>query len=460
MRRNLQALFWVFSVFTSLLLAGRALGHGACAQTFGKGVDTLERIDTLVMPLADSVNRAVRTLQAGADSVGMQLDSGRILADSAHLQRDTLQGGQDTARHPIDSVRQVLDSAQVPVDSTITIMAVGDVMLGSDFPSKNLLPPRDDADALLREVQGLFKSADVVFGNLEGAFLAGGHPAKSCKDPSRCYLFRMPPRYATVLQRAGFTAISNANNHVGDFGEAARRCTGRLLDSLGIARAGLLSHPVDTIWVKGVKIGLCAFAPNSGCCQLNDYAGLRRIVAGLKAKCQLVIASCHMGGEGSAQTHITKQREIFLGENRGNPYEIARVLIDAGADVVIGHGPHVTRAVDIYKGHLIAYSLGNFCTYGGFNLRGVCGISPVLEVRVGPSGQFLGGRVHATRQEGRGGVRLDAAGAVIAEIRRLMAHDIPETELVVRADGEMVLKSWVKSENAVRDSAQQPQVVQ
>jgi len=247
---------------------------------------------------------------------------------------------------------------------------------------------------------------------------------------------------------------------VGDFGEAARRCTGRLLDSLGIARAGLLAHPVDTIWVKGVKIGLCAFAPNSGCCQLNDYAGLRRIVAGLKAKCQLVIASCHMGGEGSAQTHITKQREIFLGENRGNPYEIARVLIDAGADVVIGHGPHVTRAVDIYKGRLIAYSLGNFCTYGGFNLRGVCGISPVLEVRVGPSGQFLGGRLHATRQEGRGGVRLDAAGTVIAEIRRLMAHDIPETQLVVHEDGEMGLKSRVKAENAVRDSVRQPQGVQ
>ena len=226
MRRNLQALFWVFSVFTSLLLGSRAFGHGVRAQTFGKGADTLVRRDTLVVPPADSVDRAVRMLQAGADSVGRQLDSGRILTDSAHLQHDTLQGGQDTARHPIDSVRRLLDSVVVPVDSTITIMAVGDVMLGSDFPSKNLLPPRDDADALLREVQGLFKRADVVFGNLEGAFLAGGHPAKSCKDPSRCYLFRMPPRYAAVLQRAGFTAISNANNHVGDFGEAARHCTG------------------------------------------------------------------------------------------------------------------------------------------------------------------------------------------------------------------------------------------
>ena len=154
MRRNRQAIFCVVSVFTSLLLAGRALGHGVSAQTLGRGEDTLVRSDTLVMPPADTVKGAVCPLQAGVDSVRIQLDSGRILTDSAHLQLDTLQGGRDTARYPTDSIRQVLDSVAVPVDTTITIMAVGDVMLGSDFPSKNQLPPRDDADALLREVHG------------------------------------------------------------------------------------------------------------------------------------------------------------------------------------------------------------------------------------------------------------------------------------------------------------------
>ncbi|KKK93514.1 hypothetical protein LCGC14_2692140, partial [marine sediment metagenome] len=66
---------------------------------------------------------------------------------------------------------------------------------------------------------------------------------------------------------------------------------------------------------------------------------------------------------------MTRESEIYLGYDRGNIYEFAHMVVDAGADVVFGHGPHVTRAAEIYKDRFIIYSLGNFCTYRRFNLR-------------------------------------------------------------------------------------------
>ncbi len=324
---------------------------------------------------------------------------------------------------------------------TLMIVAVGDMMVGTDFPSKTSLPPNDDPDALLSPVAAYIQAADVAFGNLEGAFLDGGKPAKGCRDLSNCYLFRMPTRYAAAFQRAGFDLLSLANNHVGDFGTPAQNRTRALLDSLGIRHAGLLVHPIDTLTVEGLRIGFCAFAPNSGTCQLNDYALLRRTVEKLKKENDIVIASCHMGAEGVKHTHVTKQKELFLGENRGNVYEIARVLIDAGADMVLGHGPHVTRAMDLYKGRFIVYSMGNFCTYGRFSLKGVSGIAPLLQIRITRDGRFVDGRVIATKQIAPGGTLLDPSGRVIEEMRQLMSQDLPRTEIELLGDGQIRLKA-------------------
>lgn len=332
----------------------------------------------------------------------------------------------------------------ISVDSlyadTLTIAAVGDIMLGTDFPSKSSLPPKDDPDALLAPVATYLQQADIAFGNLEGAFLDGGQPAKFCRDLSSCYLFRMPTRYAPALKRAGFDLLSMANNHVGDFGEPARKKTRQLLDSLGIRNAGLVVHPTDTLTVKGIKIGFCAFAPNSGTCALNDYELLRRTVKKLKETNDIVIASCHMGGEGASRTHVTKQKEIFLGENRGDVYEIARVLIDAGADLVLGHGPHVTRAIDIYKERFIVYSMGNFCTYGRFSLSGVSGIAPLLQIRILADGRFVDGQVIATKQIAPGGTLLDPTNRVINEMCKLIQTDLPETRISLSDEGKISLK--------------------
>ncbi len=338
-----------------------------------------------------------------------------------------------------DSIKTLNETT--PTADTLTLVAVGDIMLGTDYPLKSYLPPNDNPDALLSPVAPYIQEADIAFGNLEGAFLDGGKPAKSCRDLSRCYLFRMPTRYAGALQRAGFDILSLANNHVGDFGTPAQNKTRALLDSLGIRHAGLLAHPTDTLTVKGVKIGFCAFAPNSGTCQLNDYNLLTRTVQNLKKNCAIVIASCHMGAEGASHTHVTKKKETFLGENRGNVYEIARILIDAGADLVLGHGPHVTRALDLYKERFIVYSMGNFCTYGRFSLSGVSGIAPLLQLRITSSGEFVDGNVIATKQISPGGTMLDPSQRVVNELIKLMQTDLPNTPLKLESSGRILRKN-------------------
>ena len=109
--------------------------------------------------------------------------------------------------------------------------------------------------------------------------------------------------------------------------------------------------------------------------------------------------------------------------------------MDAGADLVLGHGPHVVRGMEVYKGRLVAYSLGNFATYGGMNLSGPNGLSLVLEVRVAPDGTFLGGKIHPARQDRPGGPKLDPAGAVIPVVRRLSQEDFGPAAVSVADDG-------------------------
>lgn len=336
----------------------------------------------------------------------------------------------------------------MPQPKGLILMAVGDVMLGTDFPSIASLPPNDDPMVLLGPALPAFARADMLFGNLEGAFLDGGQPAKVCRDMSKCYLFRVPTRYARTMKEAGFTHLSLANNHVGDFGLRAQQRTIRLLDSLGIAHAGLATRRTHIDTIQGLLVGLCAFAPNSGTAQLNDYECLRRTVQALDSVCDIVIASCHMGAEGRTAAHITRKTEQFCGENRGNPYQIARVLIDAGADVVIGHGPHVPRAFDLYKGRFIAYSLGNFCTYGHFALAGISGYAVLLELQLDQDGAFRCGQLHPFRQVPPGGLSPESRGEVISYLRSLTAHDIPEGRLVIDANGKITSRDDDESQTS------------
>lgn len=286
--------------------------------------------------------------------------------------------------------------ATVKLKDTIHIVAVGDIMLGSAFPSKNNLPP-DDGTNSFNAVAHLLKG-DIVFGNLEGCFLDDGKSTKCKDDTYRCFAFRMPNRYAPIIKNARFNLLSLANNHIGDFGAAGRKNTTRLLDSLQIHYAGQLQKPFDLFEIGGVKYGFIAFAPNLNTVDIRNIKAAKQQVAKLKTLADIVLVSFHGGGEGLKFEHVTRETEVYYEEDRGNVYEFAHAVIDAGADLVLGHGPHVTRAVEVYKNKLIAYSLGNFCTYGMFNLQGANGIAPLLQIKLNTKGDFIYADVISVKQ--------------------------------------------------------------
>lgn len=318
-------------------------------------------------------------------------------------------------------------SARVKKD-TISIVAVGDIMLGSAYPSKSNLPP-DDAKNSFQNVASLLKG-DIVFGNLEGCFLNTGKSTK-CRDTSgnSCFAFRMPERYAGLYKEAGFNLVSIANNHVGDFGIKGRARTTEILDSLNIKYAGLLSYPYAIFEKDSVKYGFCAFAPNENTVSINNIDSAKALVSAIKKQVDIMIVSFHGGGEGARFEHVRRANEIFYNENRGNVYAFAHAVIDAGADIVLGHGPHVSRAVEVYKNKFITYSMGNFCTYGMFSLKGPSGTAPLFNIRLNSKGDFLFADVTSVKQDKISRLSVDTSHAAFKKIASLTNTDFPGHQL-------------------------------
>lgn len=324
-------------------------------------------------------------------------------------------------------------------DGLISILAVGDIMLGTNYPSVGYLPPNDGRDLLL-PVTDIITSSDLAFGNLEGVLLTGkGHP-KKCGNSNQCYAFKSPDHYVNHIKAAGFDLLSLANNHSNDFGEPGRKNTIRLLDKADIHHAGLLERPFVLFEYKGLVIGFCAFAPNKATVKLNDHKHMKKIVSKLKSQADIVIVSFHGGGEGKKYQHVTRKTEHFVGENRGNPFQFARDAIDAGADLVLGHGPHVPRAVDLYKDRFIAYSLGNFATYSRFNLSGANGLAPILQVRLDTQGKFVDGQITSALQLGEGGPVLDENHGAARKMAELTEADFPKSPLSISPTGIITRK--------------------
>ena len=337
------------------------------------------------------------------------------------------------AQQPQDSTGSI--PARTTARDTISIIGVGDMMMGSNYGS-GILPPHDGA-GLMADVQDLLKSANLTFGNLEGVVMDSGGTAKTCKDPKVCYVFRTPVRYVANLTNAGFDMMSIANNHAGDFGDIGRKSTMRTLEGAEIEFAGQLQKPIAIVTRDGVRYGLAAFAPNSNCVSLNDIAFAKKVVAKLDSMVDVVIVSFHGGAEGPQYQHVPRKTETFYGENRGNVYAFAHAVIDAGADVVFGHGPHHTRAIEVYKNRFIAYSLGNFCTYG-MNISGVNGLAPIIKVYTNPKGEFYQAHITSTDQSERLKVRVDVEKRVLQRIKQLTKEDFPESTINIGDDG------WVR----------------
>ncbi len=328
-----------------------------------------------------------------------------------------------------------LDREEQLKQAARTIIGTGDIMLGTNYPYESYLPPGQDCSPLLRPVHEVLRSGDLLFGNLEGGFCSEGGTPKACRDMSHCYVFRMPDHFLSCIKGAGYDVLSVANNHVNDFGPEGRAQTAALLDSAGIAYAGFVTHPWSLFEKDGVRYGFAAFSPNQGTMSIMDYGTAAEITAMLDSLADVVIISVHGGAEGKEHQHVVQGDEEYLGENRGSVYRFAHTVVEAGADVVFGHGPHVTRAVELYRDRLICYSLGNFATYGRFNLNGPNGIAPIIKVTVNGEGEFMRAEVVPIHQLGEGGPRIDPEGRAIAKLKSLTEFDFPEQDLVVDADG-------------------------
>ncbi len=367
-----------------------------------------------------------------------------LLLSTAALAQDTIKPPGTIALPEVTIDLMIEDSLALAMDSiikpdTISIAGVGDIMLGTAFPSASYLPPNDGRD-LLKPVKDILTNASIAFGNLEGCFRNEGDPSKVCKDSTKCYVFRMPERYAPYLKDAGFDMMSLANNHAGDFGEPGRRITMALLDTLGIHHAGQVVRPYTTFLHGGIKYGFIAFSPNNNNLQITDLALADSLVRQLDSICDILIVSFHGGAEGTDHQHITRKTEIFYNEDRGNVYEFSHRMIDAGADVIFGHGPHLLRAVELYKDRLICYSLGNFATYARFSLSAPKHLAPIVEVFTDSTGNFLYAKVHNFVQLGEGGPTLDDKSQSYTQLRRLTESDFPETKLQFSGDNLILRK--------------------
>ncbi len=375
--------------------------------------------------------------QQKADSIALAEKFGEIDSSTFMVDKE-LEVKVDSA-----AIKDSLESlAKLFEKDTLLIIGVGDIMMGTNFPKVDYLPPNKGRN-LLDGVRNELKSADLTFGNHEGVILNDGGEQKECRNPDVCYLFRSPEYIAQNLVDAGFDVVSLANNHAGDFGDTGRVNTMRVLDSLGIHYGGLLMKPYASFEIDGTTYGFAAFSPNSGTQSIIEIKAAKEIISHLDSLNDIVIVSFHGGAEGKDHQHVTKETETYYGENRGNVYRFSHELIDAGADIIFGHGPHVTRAVEVYKKRFIAYSLGNFCTYARFNLKGPNGVAPIVKVYTNQNGEFLKGTIIPVKQIGSGIPVVDEEKVVIRYVRELTEADFPESEIIIDDEGNI---NYIQSE--------------
>jgi poly-gamma-glutamate capsule biosynthesis protein CapA/YwtB (metallophosphatase superfamily) len=294
--------------------------------------------------------------------------------------------------------------------------------MGTAWPTGDADLPPDDAKDLFDPVEPLLKPADVTFGNLETVLADEGESHKCHSRSSHCFAFRAPTTYARSLANAGFNLMSIANNHAGDFGPSGRESTMAALDGAGVHHSGPTGD-VASWELEGRRIALIAFSFGSDGYRIQEIDSGRRLVAGLAKEHDLVIVSFHAGAEGSGAQHVPKGVERFLGENRGDSRAFAHAMVDAGASLLLGSGPHVLRGVEIYRRRLIAYSLGNFSAWRTFSLSGSTAISAVLRATLAPDGAVTSIRIEPLVIDPPGRPRPDADRRAIDLIRRLSRAD-------------------------------------
>jgi len=320
--------------------------------------------------------------------------------------------------------------------STFTIKAVGDVVPGSNF--MKIAMPQNPRKAFFGEVEGLLKGADLLFGNFESTLT--DYP-KTRKDTSRkmVFAFRSPPAYASILKEVGFDVMSVANNHSLDFFDAGYKDTIHNLEKGGIRPTGQKGVITYTT-INNTKLAFIGYSYLGYHNSMHDIEAMKKLINEASRNAEIVVVSVHAGAEGSSAIHTKNETEKFYSENRGNIVRFAHHAIDYGADLVIGHGPHVPRAIELYKERLIAYSLGNFLGYKVFSTSGYKGWSLVLQTSLDTDGRFIEGEIIPLQLDQAGIPHPDSEKKSIGLIRQLTREDFPDTNLTISASGRITRK--------------------
>lgn len=320
-------------------------------------------------------------------------------------------------------------------EKTITIKAVGDIIPGTNFPDYRL--PRDRNQLLSQSVRTHLQGSDILFGNFESSLT--NHPY-SAKDISRgqTFAFRSPPNYAQLFAEVGFNVLNIANNHTMDFGIVGFKDTVKNLEAAGIKTLG---HKNQILYLEAneTKIAMIGFTTYEIYNSVHNLEVAKKLVKEAKNNAKIVIVSMQVGAEGTGALHVKDQTEFFYGENRGNSLKFARTMIDTGADLVLGHGPHVPRAMEIYKGKIIAYSLGNFLGYRTLSTKAQTAYSMILEVKLNSSGNLISSKIIPVHLDRQGIPQIDQYFRTVGLLRYLIEHDFPDNQIAINKQGEIVM---------------------
>nr|WP_242052189.1 CapA family protein [Phormidium sp. FACHB-1136] len=320
------------------------------------------------------------------------------------------------------------DALQAP--PTLTINAVGDVIPGTNYLTYRL---PQDWQYLFGGIQYQLQQADIVFGNFESTLTEVRNSPKGT-GRANVFAFRTPPWYASVLKVAGFNVMSVANNHAFDFGDQGFIDTMANLEQEGIKAVGRKGEIVYSE-AKGLKLAFIAFSHLNQHNTVHDLDAAAALVQEAEQNADIVVVSFHAGKEGSDATATRNQTEYFLSENRGNVVQFSRTVVDNGADLVLGHGPHVPRALELYNNKLIAYSLGNFLGYRTLSTAGHLGTSLILTANLDGNGDFTSGRIVPVALDRNGVPYLDDHFKGVVLVRSLTRQDFPDTPLTIDDEG-------------------------
>jgi hypothetical protein len=296
----------------------------------------------------------------------------------------------------------------------LTITAVGDVRITAAQIGDHE-----------RELRKIHLKGDLVFANFEGVI---GDPILS--DP---WKFAVPLKAAGILRQLGVSAVGLANNHAMDLGEPAYRDTAAALLGEGFWVVGD-EEPGAPAQLKTARVSLHAFSFSSPRHNVNSLETIPAVFP--RQPGEIVIVSAHMGGEDRLARWISGEMEYFGEEPRGDVVAFSHRCIDAGADLVLGHGPHVPRGLELYKDKLIVYSLGNFA----FDYPGAAfhphapGYS--ISVRLDGNGNFRAARIDS--YDLRNGVPApDRTGEAYRLIRDLTFRNLKQSTLVFPGNGRV-----------------------